>query len=150
VAAVARTYVSHDDFAASNWDDAVVACSDLAGRAGAKGFEIIETDHEATCRGRKTKTWHAVAHFLGAHITSAEHESAAAAAIELAEKMLRSAVCRCGQRTALTDGVPGCRWRLTGRKWEPSCGVAPVRVSGQRGDPAAIMEAGRRAARLHG
>jgi len=119
-------------------EDIVIACADLVGRAGAAGFEIgyLHDDVPAEEAG-----WYAHAQYRGARITAEDHRSPTAAALALAERLLRGATCRCRQLVTLRDGVDGCRWRLIGQRWEPGCDVAPVRVSGTVGDLAAMRAA---------
>lgn len=131
-------------------EDAVIACADLAGRAGAQGFEIghVRDDVPVAEAG-----WYAVAVYRGARLMADEHPSPSLAATALAERLLRDAACRCGRRVVLS-GRAGCRWRLMGPRWEPSCTAPPITIAeGQRGDGAALtaaMEARRRAARRGG
>lgn len=118
-------------------EDLVVACADLVGRSGASGFEIgyLHDDVPVEEAG-----WYAHASYRGARITVEDHRSPTAAALALAERLLRGATCRCRRPVMLTDG-PGCRWRLMGQRWEPGCDVAPVRINGERGDYAAMQRA---------
>lgn len=121
-------------------DDIVIACADLAGRAGAAGFEIgyAGDEHGPVDEAR----WYAVATYRGARIIADEHRSPTAAALALAERLLSGAMCRCTQLVTLSDDGQGCRWRLVARRWEPGCDAAPVTVSGgRRGDMAAIERA---------
>lgn len=120
-------------------EDVIVACADLAGRAGARGFEIgyLRDDVPTEDAG-----WYAVATYRGARLMTDEHRSPSAAALALAERILAGATCRCGEPVTLSDGGAGCRWRLTGRRWEPGCDAAPIPVPGDdRGDIAAITAA---------
>lgn len=120
------------------YDDAVIACADLAGRAGAREFEIgyLRDDVPVEDAG-----WYATASYQGARIMADEHRSPTAAAMALAERLLAGATCRCRQPVALNDEGPGCRWRLMGQRWEPSCDAPPVHVEGQRGNHAAMARA---------
>lgn len=121
-------------------EDLVIACADLAGRAGASGFEIgyAGDEHGPVEEAR----WYAVATYQGARLIADEHQSPSAAALALAERLLSGARCRCTQTVTLSDEGPGCRWRLVGRRWEPGCDAAPVTVpGGRRGDTAAIERA---------
>lgn len=119
-------------------DDAVVACADLVGRAGASGFEIghIRDDCPVEEAG-----WYAVAFYKGARITTDEHRSPSTAALALAERLLGGATCRCGRVVALSDAAEGCRWTLVGKVWQPGCDVESIHVPGERGDHAAIVAA---------
>jgi hypothetical protein len=118
--------------------DVIVACADLAGRAGASGFEIgylrDDVPHEEA-------GWYAHANYRGTRIMVDEHRSPSAAALALAERILAGAECRCRRPVTMNDGTPGCRWRLVGRRWEPGCDAPPVRVSGARGDLTAMRQA---------
>lgn len=116
----------------------VVACADLVGRAGARAFEI------GYLNDVPPHAWYANAMYQGARIQVENHDSAAAAATALAEKLLTGAKCRCGRLVSLRDDgavvfrkatmVDGskwsakeaaaagqCRWRLAGDRWQPSC-----------------------------
>lgn len=117
--------------------DAIVACADLARRAGASGFEIR---HDGNT---KHPRWHATATYRGARIMVDNRHSPTEAAIGLAERLLRGASCKCGRKTVLS-GEPGpgqCRWRLMGPRWEPGCNTPPITVNGERGDLAAMRAA---------
>jgi hypothetical protein len=120
------------------YGDAVVACADLVGRAGAKDFEIgyLRDDVPPEDAG-----WYAIATYQGARLMADEHRSPTGAAMALAERILSGATCRCRKPVALADGKQGCRWRLVGQRWEPSCDVPSVRVKGERGDYDAMMRA---------
>lgn len=142
-------------------EDVVVACFDLAGRAGAAECSLEWTcphtpgepdDH--TC---ERVTWEATARYQGARITKHGYATPSEAAFALAERLLRGATCRCTKPVALADGKPGCRWRLVGQKWEPSCDAPPLSVPGKPGDYGALQaalqganRAERRAARKRG
>jgi hypothetical protein len=119
-------------------EDAVLACADLVGRSGASDFEIdfLHDDLPVEQAG-----WYAVAKFKGARIQTDEHRSPSAAAMALSERLLSGATCRCRKPVSMSDGKPGCRWRLVGPKWEPGCDVEPIRVKGERGDHAAMQRA---------
>lgn len=106
-------------------DDIVIACVDLVGRTGAKGFEIGHDEGDPA-------RWHAFAMYRGARVMSADHASPTAAALGLAERLLRGAQCRCGKPVTLSDAralagtLEGCRWRLLGKRWEPGCDAPPL------------------------
>lgn len=122
--------------------DMVLACADLAGRSGARDFEIgyLHDDVPVAEAG-----WWAGVSYQGAKITTGDHRSPSAAALALAERLLSGAACRCGDMVSLSDDRPGCRWRLLGQRWEPGCDAPPVTVKGgQRGDHAAMNRAMRR------
>jgi hypothetical protein len=121
-------------------DDIVIACADLAGRAGAAGFEIgYAGDENGPVEEAR---WYAVAEYRGARLIADEHRSPTAAALALAERLLSGARCRCTRPVTLSDGRPGCRWQLAGRRWEPGCDAAPITVAGgKRGDLAAMERA---------
>lgn len=135
------------DFTAALNGDAVEACADLVGRAGASGFQIgyLHDDVPIEDAG-----WYAHAQYRGARIMVEGRRSPSEAALALAERLLRGAACRCGKTVTLTDNSNGCRWRLAGKRWEPGCDAPPVRVDGQRGDLAAMNRAMRRAAAKRG
>lgn len=116
-------------------EDAVLACADLVGRAGASEFKIgyLHDDVPTAEVG-----WYATAFYRGMRISADDHKSPTLAATALAERLLRGAMCRCRQPVALSDGRDGCRWRLVGAKWEPGCDAPPLTVNGTRGDYAAM------------
>lgn len=118
--------------------DVIVACADLAGRAGASGFEIgyLRDDVPVQDAG-----WYAHVNYRGARLMVEEHRSPSAAALALAERILAGAQCRCRRPVTMDDSRQGCRWRLSSKRWEPGCDVPPVRVSGPRGDLAAMQQA---------
>lgn len=111
--------------------DVVEACVDLIGRAGASAFEMgyVHDDVPVEEAG-----WYAHAKYRGARLQVQDHRSPSAAALALAERILTGGRCRCGQPVALSDAAPGCRWRLLGKRWEPSCDASPLHVDAKRGD----------------
>lgn len=128
-----------------DYADAVVACADLAGRAGARDFQIgyVHDDVPVEEAG-----WYAHASYQGARVITDQHRSPTAAAMRLAERLLRGAQCRCGNPVALSDETTGCRWRLMGQRWEPGCDAPPVHMpAGTRGDVGAMHQAMNRAQR---
>lgn len=131
------------DFSAALNGDAVVACADLVGRAGAKGFEIgyLHDDVPFEQAG-----WYAHAQYRGARLTVEDRRSPSEAALALAERLLNGASCRCGNLVTLNDDGPGCRWQLQGKAWQPGCDAPSVRVDGRRGDLPAMNRAMRREA----
>lgn len=117
-------------------EEAIVACVDLVGRAGASGFEIGYLHDDVPV---EEASWYAHAQYRGARFTAEDHRSPAAAALALAGRLLDGATCRCLQPIALTELGEGCRWQLIGRRWEPGCDAAPIAMgAGQRGDHAAM------------
>jgi hypothetical protein len=120
------------------YSDALIACADLAGRAGAKDFEIGYLHDDVPI---EQAAWYAQASYQGARIMVGEQSSPTAAAMALAERLLSSATCRCRKPVALTDTAEGCRWRLVGQRWEPGCDAQPISVKGPRGDHAAMQRA---------
>jgi hypothetical protein len=120
------------------YGDAVVACADLVGRAGAREFEIGYQRDDVPV---EEAGWYASASYKGARLMADEHRSPTAAALALAERILSGGTCRCGQPVALNDDTPGCRWQLMGKRWEPGCDVPSIRVQGERGDYAAMEQA---------
>lgn len=125
--------------------DAVIACADLVDRTGASGgFEIgyLRDDVPVDQAG-----WYAHARYMGARLTSENHASPSAAALGLAERILRGATCKCRRPVTLRDDQQPkrCRWRLMGQRWEPGCDAPAIHVEAERGDMAAMrraMEAG--------
>ncbi|MFI2663703.1 hypothetical protein [Micromonospora carbonacea] len=121
-------------------DDLLIACADLAGRAGAASFEIGHTGDDDTPVDQVR--WYAVATYRDARLIADDHPSPTVAALALAERLLDGARCRCTAMVTLSDDRPGCRWRLVGARWEPGCDAMPIRVTGgQRGDVAAMERA---------
>lgn len=119
-------------------DDILAATAHLADRCGASGFEIgYLHDNVPVAKAG----WYAYVTFQGARISVDDHRSPTAAALALAERLLRGATCRCRRRVTLSDGAEGCRWRLVGAKWEPGCDVDPIPINAQRGDYAAMQAA---------
>lgn len=119
--------------------DAVVACADLAGRAGATDFEIgwVHDDVPAEEAG-----WYAHVRYRGARLTVDDRRSPSEAALALAERILAGGTCRCGKVVTLADGGSGCRWRLVGKRWESGCDAQSVFVpEGGRGDVAKMRQA---------
>lgn len=119
-------------------EDMVIACADLVGRAGARSFELGHLRDDPDDPG-----WWAAAHYRGARLTTDEHRSPSGAALALAERLLSGAMCKCGEPVTLSDEGEGCRWRLVGRRWEPGCTAPSVKVTGRRGDIAAMHRAAR-------
>ena len=128
-------------------DELIIACENLVSRAGAAGFEIGYLSDEPPHR------WYAHAQYRNARITVEDQPTAALAALALAYRLLRSALCLCGNPVALSDDHSGCRWQLVDSRWEPGCDAPPIKMApGQRGDQAALRQvaenrAERRAAR---
>jgi hypothetical protein len=122
--------------------DAVIACAELADRAGARHFEF---GYQREGVPMEDAGWYATVSYQGARIMTDEHRSPTAAAMALAERLLRGATCRCRQPVALSDDQEGCRWRLMGQRWKPGCDVPPIHVKGDRGDHAAMARALRQA-----
>lgn len=114
--------------------DAILACADLVGRAGASSFDIGYTGDETSPR------WYAQAHYRGTRIMVQDRHTPTEAAQGLAERLLRGGTCRCGKPVSLSDR-PGCRWRLVGARWEPGCDAPSVRTPGKRGDLGAMERA---------
>lgn len=124
-------------------EDIVIACADLVGRAGASDFEVGQLNEDPENPG-----WWAKASFRGTRIIRDGHPTPEAACLALATRLLSGATCRCLKPVTLDDRTEGCRWRLVGQSWEPSCDDEPIRVQGERGDYAAMQAAlGNRAQR---
>lgn len=117
--------------------DAVVACADIVGRAGASAFEIGYLHDDVPA---EDANWYATASYIGGRIMTDGHRSPSLAAMALAERILRGGTCRCRHPVTLTDG-PGCRWTLVGKRWQPGCDGPPLRVAGKRGDIGALRAA---------
>lgn len=131
--------------------EAVLACADLAGRAGASGFRIGHTDPDAG-----PVTWFCTAEYGADEITASGHPDPALAAMALAQRILTGGKCRCGRLVALSvsgalpppddatmldgsdpkalRGAGQCLWMLEGRRWEPGCDAALLTMpAGARG-----------------
>lgn len=120
----------------TNPDNAVTACVDLIGRAGASSLDFGYLDDQPPHR------WYAHAQYRGTRITVEGHDSPEEAALALAQRILRNGTCRCGQTVALTDRQDGCRWQLVGARWEPGCDAPPIDIpAGGRGNLAAMGQA---------
>lgn len=132
--------------------DAVVACADLAERAGASSFECgYDPDRDERTR------WYAKAEYAngGHQLVASGHPGPEAAAMALAARILTGAKCKCGGLVALSvDGAwapaasatmldgsdprvlrdaPQCLWILDGQRWESGCDAPALAV---RPDPA--------------
>lgn len=109
-------------------DDVLIACVDLAGRSGAEAIEVGFTEDIPP-------RWYATATYRGARIMVQDLPTPTTAALALAERLLRGALCRCRRRVALSDSrafagtLEGCRWRLVGNRWEPGCDAPPFNRS---------------------
>jgi hypothetical protein len=113
-------------------DDMVIACADLVGRAGATKFEIGHLHDDVPI---ERAGWYATAFYRGTRVSCDNQPSPTAAAHGLSEQLLAGATCRCGQ----SDHREGCRWRLIGPRWEPSCDAPPMKVPRDKhGDPVAM------------
>lgn len=136
-----------DDLTDAFNGDAVEACADLVGRAGATEFKIGYLHDNVPV---EQAGWYAHAEYRGTRITVDDRRSPSEAALALAERLLHGAACRCGRTVTLADGRPGCRWRLAGKRWEPGCDAPVVKVQGPRGDLGAMNRAMRRRAAKQG
>lgn len=125
--------------------EAVLACANLAERAGASGFRIGHSDPDAG-----PVTWFCAAEYGARDIAASGHPDPAAAAMALAKRIMTGAKCRCGRLVALSvlgamappasatmlDGSDPlalrnaglCLWMLEGRRWEPGCDAPPLDV----------------------
>lgn len=123
-------------------EDELIACVDLIGRTGARGFEVgyLHDDVPIAEAG-----WYAHAQYRGARITAEDHPSPVAAAKALASRILTGAKCKgCGKLVALADdgafayfrstlldgtrwnaadaaAAGQCRWERVGKRWEMGC-----------------------------
>lgn len=98
--------------------DAVLACADLAARAGAKDFEIGYLDENVPVDKAR---WYAQASFRGARLIADEKTSPDEAADGLARRLLAGASCtNCFQKVTLA-GQSGCRWHRDGAAWVRGC-----------------------------
>lgn len=126
--------------------DAVIAVADLAGRSGARQFQIgyLHDDVPATEAG-----WFAHVQLRGARIGVEDHRGPVEAAEALASKILTGGKCRCGKLVALkiggamafgglmADGTTfthdqaraagQCLWKRIGPRWEMGCQQADTR-----------------------
>jgi hypothetical protein len=126
----------------SDADDAVLACADLVGRTGARGFECGYL-HEGVPSAEAS--WYATAVYRGAKIIAEGMGSPAEACDALAVKLLTGGQCQHCQglvsltpgaafafmRATLTNGkrwdvgdaarAPQCRWKRNGKRWERGC-----------------------------
>jgi hypothetical protein len=120
-------------------EDAVIAAADLAGRTGARAFEVGYLSDDPPHQ------WYAHARYQGARISTEDHPGPVEAVEALARKLLTGAKCtHCGGLVALSgsgafafrqpvmaDGTSWtaeqaraagqCRWTRKGRRWEAAC-----------------------------
>lgn len=127
--------------------DSVHACADLAGRTGAREFQVgylHEDPQDPDAPHPVSPAWYAHAQFRGARITAEGHRTPWAACDELAQRLLAGAQCQgCGklvtvsaagawaQDSTLLDGTRWskedqaaagtCHWRLNGDRWQQGC-----------------------------
>lgn len=133
--------------------DPVIACVDLAGRAGAKDFQIgWDCPHvadEGDGHHCPDVTWWASVQWRGTRTMVDGHPTPAFAAIALAVRILHGGGCKCGRPVTITAGEPDqCWWRLIGQRWEPGCDAPPIDMAGvQRGDLPAMAHRLNRAQR---
>lgn len=123
-------------------DDALIACVDLVGRVGARGFEVgyLHDDVPSEQAG-----WYAHCKLRGTRITAEDHRGPVEACDALSRRLLTGAKCKhCGglvtlsdtggfafQSATLVDGTVWnaedaakagqCRWRRMGPKWDRGC-----------------------------
>jgi hypothetical protein len=133
-----------DDSAPWMQFDAVIAVADLAGRAGAKQFQIGYLHDNVPV---EEAAWYAHAQYLGTRLSVDNHRSPQDAALALAQRILLDGLCRCGRRVSLHGGVKGtCRWRLVGKRWESGCDAEAIGIdAAERGNLTAMQQAMRRA-----
>lgn len=120
--------------------DSVTACADLAGRTGARGFELGYLHDDPADPG-----WYAHAQYRGTRLTVEGFTRPEQACDALAQRLLAGAQCQhCGKLvttselgalardSTLLNGVPWtkeeqaaaglCRWRREGPSWLRGCG----------------------------
>lgn len=97
--------------------NAVVACADLAGRTGAKSFNIGYLDDEAPYK------WYAEALYKGARLFSDEYNNPNDAADALARRLLEGGTCtNCKRETSATNASKRyCYWYRIDSAWIRSC-----------------------------
>jgi hypothetical protein len=126
----------------------VRACADLAGRTGAREFQVGYTHDDPANPGSPhpgNPGWYAHAQYRGTRLMVEGFREPAAACDALAARLLTGAQCQgCGklvtlsrhgelaQDSTLVTGVTWtkeeqaaaglCRWRLNGGRWAGSCG----------------------------
>lgn len=148
-------------------EDALVAAAELAGRAGARHFQVGYLHEDVPVA---EAAWYAHAQYRGARITCEGQASPTGAADGLARRLLTGAKCtHCGRLASLdpqgayahdatlVDGTPWlaeqqaaagiCYWHRAGRTWVRGCvdGTPPVDGPTRR-----ERRAARRAGRRHG
>lgn len=115
--------------------NAVLAVADLVDRAGATHFDMGFDEGDSI-------TWHAQAFYRGARLFVGGQPTPEVAATALAVELLTGAACKCGQKVSLRPEVPGCLWRLEGRRWVPGCDAPAIELpEEQRGNVAALRGA---------
>jgi len=122
-------------------EDAVKACADLAGRTGAKEFQVGYL-HEGV--PSEQAGWYAYAAFKGARITVEDKPSPVEACDALSQKLLTGAQCQHCRKlvtldvagafakdvtlmngtvwTAAEQASAGlCHWQRVGQRWDRGC-----------------------------
>lgn len=101
--------------------DALEASLDLVRRSGAGTVEFGYLHDDVPI---EEAGWWAHAQYRGARLTVEKERGPVQAVEALARRILTGALCRrCGKPITLADGGEGCRWRRSGKKWEPGCGL---------------------------
>jgi hypothetical protein len=119
--------------------DAVIACADLVGRTGARGFQCGYLTEEGA------GDWYAYAAYRGARVTVEGYPGPSEACDGLARRLLEGGRCACGKLVALSDSgavafasaamadgsewtagqaaaAGQCRWTRMGKRWVSACG----------------------------
>lgn len=121
--------------------DEVIACADLAQKAGALTFELswscphdpAPDDHRCPdVMWKTTIGWRD-------HRLEVEADSPGESADGAATRLLRDSACRCGRKVTTTElRLDSCRWRREGDRWVPGCNAPPITLPAEvHGDLAA-------------
>lgn len=117
--------------------DMLFATVKLVERVGATGFDVGYLNDDEGVSSEDAQ-WYAQCKWQGAKVTVGGRCSPDEACLALCLRLLSGATCKCIRPVTIDDGEPGCRWRLMGDTWTPSCKVAAITVPGPLGDTAAI------------
>jgi hypothetical protein len=111
-------------------EDALLACTDVVGRTGAKSFQIGWLNDPGTPKFKsKGPEWYAYAEYdqegdVGStqpKILVGGLPGPTEAADGLSRRLLDGGRCTHCNQTITLLGTEGCRWTRNGRKWEASC-----------------------------
>lgn len=132
--------MSDDRIFVPGWDeDELEALAGLIERSGATEFEFGAMNEDATTI--EDAQWYGHARFKGVRVSTRTHTHPSGAIGELTMRMLKGAMCKCGQPVSVSDQTAGCRWRRMGPQWKTGCTADPIHVKAGRGDLGAMRAA---------